>query len=383
MSTAPDSNVPDRKTSSRVARLDKLAMQAFVQRWHYTRSLENVPAELAKVVWLAVKDEQGRLGNPVTCSVMFPFVRSPWRIESLDLSDSGKWIVDSSLKALQYVPTLRDVRLTACRFITDEGLSFAPLLPTLNTLDVSWTQVSDAAVSSHLTRCNASLTSLNLTGCSGLTDRGVSSLLGLVYLRRLSLACTGITDAALDYLTYYTRYPDAGRAGLGVSLLERLELSNTRITDTGVGKLVAIMDEDGKPYGKVFKALEYLALSMTNGVGPAAVRQVQNKYELDTPLPNAQRTLAKSNAVALDARDWVIRFNPTKDRQLPAVAKRSFEQGRVLHYVATYTKEMDAANAALARSGGLPPPPTHPGAPPPDAYDATASADGAKRHRAA
>jgi len=390
MSTTHDDRIPGSGDSaaaapaaarSRVARLDKLAMQAFVQRWHYTRSLDNVPAELAKAVWQAVKDDQARLGNPVTCSVMFPFVRSPWRIEALDLSDSGKWIVDSSLKALQYVATLRDVRLTACRFVTDDGLSFAPLLPTLNTLDVSWTQVSDSGVSSHITRCNASLTSLNLTGCSGLTDRGVASLLGLVYLKRLSLACTAITDAALDYLTYYTRYPDAGKAGLGVSFLERLELSNTRITDTGVGKLVAIMDEEGKPYGKVFKSLEYLALSMTNGVGPAAVRQVQKKYELDTPLPNAQRTLAKSNAVALDARDWVIRFNPTKDRQITA-ARRSWEQSRVLNYVAQYTKEMDAANAALARSGGLPPPPTHPGAPPPDAYDA-AEADGAKRLRSA
>ena len=121
-----------------------------------------------------------------------------------------------------------------------------------------------------------------------------------------------------------------------------------------MGKLVAIMDADGKPYGKVFKRLEYLALSMTNGVGPAAVRQVKLKYELDTPLPNAQRTLAKSNAVALEARDWVIRFNPTKERQLPSVS-RSWEQARVLNYVAQYTKEMDAAaatTAALNRGSG-------------------------------
>ena len=34
----------------------------------------------------------------------------------------------------------------------------------------------------------------------------------------------------------------------GVSDLRWLELSNTRITDTGVGKLVAII-EDGSPYG--------------------------------------------------------------------------------------------------------------------------------------
>ena len=53
------------------------------------------------------------------------------------------------------------------------------------------------------------LTSLNLTGLQAITDRGVSALLPLTSLARLSLACTAITDAALDYLTYYTRCPDA------------------------------------------------------------------------------------------------------------------------------------------------------------------------------
>ena len=91
---------------------------------------------------------------------------------------------------------------------------------------------------------------------------------------------------------------------------------------------MACMDEHGKPYGKVFKALEYLALSMTTGVGPAAIRQVKLKYNLDAPLPNAQRTLARSNAVALGARDWVIRFNPVKDKQLPPPT-RSWEQARM------------------------------------------------------
>ena len=126
-------------------------------------------------------------------------------------------------------------------------------------------------------------------------------LLGLTKLERLSLACTPITDAALDYLTYYTRSPAAGPAHLGLHSLRWLELSSTRLTDTGVGKLVAVTEE-GTPFGRVFKQLEYLALSMTQGVGPPAVRQVLIKYGLDQPLPNAQRTLAKSNAVAHEAR---------------------------------------------------------------------------------
>ena len=112
-----------------------------------------------------------------------------------------------------------------------------------------------------------------------------------------------------------------------------------------MGKLIAIV-EDGVPYGKVFKKLCYLALSMTGGVSPATVGRVKHKYNLDTPLPNAQRTLARSNAVAQQARDWVIRFMPTKERQLPKV-ERLWEQSRALGYVAQYTKELSAANETL------------------------------------
>ena len=97
---------------------------------------------------------------------------------------------------------------------------------------------------------------------------------------------------------------------------------------------------------QVFKELSYLALSMTSGVSPATVGRVKHKYNLDTPLPNAQRTLAKSNAVAQQARDWVIRFMPTKDRQLPKV-ERSWEESRAMGYVAQYTKELAANEATL------------------------------------
>jgi len=345
-----------------VPRLEALCVAEFTRGWQPSKSLAApdgtpIATELAKKVWTALRSELGRQASPVSCAVMYPFVRSSWRIESLDLSDSGKWILDASLGALQYVPTLRDVRLTACRFVSDAGLAFAPQLPQLQTLDVSWTQVGDGAVGSHISRCK-SLTSLNFTGNDAITDRAVASLLGLTGLQRLALCATNITDAGLDYLTYYTRYPDTQKGISGVDGLRWLELSNTRISDTGVGKLVATLDEEGKPYGKVFKALEYLGLSMTSGVGPNAIRQVKMKYAFDTPLPNAQRTLAKSNAVALEAQTWVIRFNPTKDRQLPTPT-RSWEQSRVVSYIAQFTKEMNEAAPILARlNAGLPPQPT-------------------------
>ena len=324
-----------------VPRLLQLAARAICNAWHPGVALPDLPVEPAKLLWAELKAQYARRSEPLPCSAMYPFVRYAWPVEVVDVSDSSKWVTNNSLQALGYVSTLRSLRLTACRFVDDAGLAPLTQLRQLSALDISWTQVSDAGIRESVSKC-ASITSLNLTGLSGLTDQGVASLVAIAGLERLALACTSISDVALDYLTYYTRYPTSGSHGLAG--LRWLELSNTRLTDTGIGKLVAII-EDGKPYGKVFKNLEYLALSMTSGVGPSAVRQVRVQYGFDTPLPNAQRTLAKSNAVALDARDWVIRFMPTKDRQLPSPT-RSWEQSRILNYIAQYTKELAAASQA-------------------------------------
>ncbi|EOD17404.1 hypothetical protein EMIHUDRAFT_451402 [Emiliania huxleyi CCMP1516] len=315
------------------------------------------------------------------CALMFPLVRDVWRASEMDLSDGGRWITDASLGALAYLDGLASLRLTLCRFLTDSGSAQLPRLSGLQALDVSWTELGDRAAG-HLAGCPG-LTSLNLTGLGGLTDRGVASLLPLRRLQRLSLASTSAADAAP---TPARRRSGACSRARGVSDLRWLELSNTRITDTGVGKLVAII-EDGSPYGsgevaghshssrRVFKQLEYLALSMTPGVGPPAVRQVRVKYGFDAPLPNAQRTLAKSNAVALEASNWVLRFRPTKERQLPP-PDRTWEATRLVSYVAAYTREMSAAAAA-----GPPPPPPPPPPQQQQQQQQQQQADAGKRQR--
>mmetsp|Transcript_18612 Transcript_18612/g.37905 ORF Transcript_18612/g.37905 Transcript_18612/m.37905 type:complete len:364 (+) Transcript_18612:167-1258(+) len=338
-------STPSPHATSKPPNLVHLALDALCRNWSSSTNLDGLSADLAKLVWTHVKDHHARQGiTPMPCAAMYPLVRATWQVSALDLSDAGKWLTDTALQALAYLPSLRSVRLTACKFISNDGLAPLAALPQLETLDISWSQVNDAGLKASVARCSR-LTSLNLTGLAEVTDDGVAALLGLTGLRRLALCCTGIGDAALDYLTYYTRFPEAATPGLGLHGLEWLELSNTRLTDVGVGKLIAIV-EDGVPYGKVFKELSYLALSMTSGCSPATVGRVKHKYGLDTPLPNAQRTLAKSNAVAQQARDWVIRFMPQKDRQLPKV-ERSWEESRAVGYVAQYTKELSAQNETL------------------------------------
>ena len=76
--------------------------------------------------------------------------------------------------------------------------------------------------------------------------------------------------------------------------------------------------------------------------------RVRTQYGFDAPLPNAQRTLARSNGVALEAQQWVLRLPPSDAKPLPAPA-RTWEQERATAYVAAYTKEMAAGAEVLER----------------------------------
>ena len=248
-------------------KLVRLALGALCRDWSSSTVLDGLSTDLAKLVWAHVRDHHARQGiTPLPCAAMYPLVRAAWQVEALDVSDAGKWLTDTSLQALAYLPSLRSVRLTACKFVSNDGLAPLAALPHLETLDVSWSQVNDVGLKASVARC-ANLTSLNLTGLAEVTDDGVAALLGLTKLRRLALCCTGIGDAALDYLTYYTRFPEAVAAGLGLHGLEWLELSNTRLTDVGVGKLIAIV-EDGVPYGKVRTELSHIHLLGTPSAPP-------------------------------------------------------------------------------------------------------------------
>ena len=145
-----------------------------------------------------VRRRQKEQERALRCKDIYPFVASCWRIDVLDLSDAARWISDASLGALRSLPSLQSVRLTSCRFVGDAGMSFAPSLPQLHTLDVSWTAVTDAGLTESVSRCGASLTSLNLTGLSAVTDRGTSALLGLGRLERLSLGGKKSSNKTLE-----------------------------------------------------------------------------------------------------------------------------------------------------------------------------------------
>ena len=152
--TDPSQPKPSSSTTTPPS-LPRLAMGALCRAWHPALSLDGLPPELAKQLWTQVKDSHARRGiSPMPCSAMYPFVRYCWQIETLDLSDSGRWLVDTSLQALAYLPSLRSVRLTACKFVSNEGLAPLAALPSVETCDESKEDVRRhsrlAAAAAHL-----------------------------------------------------------------------------------------------------------------------------------------------------------------------------------------------------------------------------------------
>lgn len=213
-----------------VPSLQRQALLVLCRTWHPARSLTALPVELSRLVWDQLKashaQEQQQAATaaggtadaaqavPMPCSVMFPLVRDVWRVRELDLSDAGRWLTDHSLGALAYARGLESVRLTMCRFLTDAGIGQLARCGSLTTVDLSWTELGDAAMP-HLASCRG-LTSLNLTGLPALTDRGVSALLKLTGMRRLALVSrTGGGKVVESHAGRIRRIRRGSRGGTG------------------------------------------------------------------------------------------------------------------------------------------------------------------------
>lgn len=93
-------SAPSPRTTSQPPKLVHLALNALCRNWSSATVLDGLSTDLAKLVWAHVKDHHARQGiTPVPCAAMYPLVRASWQIQTLDLSDAGKWITDTALQA--------------------------------------------------------------------------------------------------------------------------------------------------------------------------------------------------------------------------------------------------------------------------------------------
>lgn len=117
-------------------------------------------------------------------------------LEGLSLAENSK-ISNEGLEHLKTIPhlkklTLRETGVKNAALFALEGMRF------LEYLDVSYTDISDSALSSLCVLPR--LVELRVTGCGKITDAGIAHLQYVKPLRKLELSETSITDKGINYL---------------------------------------------------------------------------------------------------------------------------------------------------------------------------------------
>ena len=126
----------------------------------------------------------------------------------------------------------------------------------LEELDMSYTDIVDTDLYNIVDW--SKLRRVDLSGCRGITDRGVARLADAKGLEKLLLSDTAVTDKTLTYLW-------------GLDSLRELDLSHTRISDSGLAPIISL------------PALETLSLADTSieGAGLSYLRDLDSLRKLD------------------------------------------------------------------------------------------------------
>jgi len=122
-------------------------------------------------------------------------------LSELPVLQSLSWDGLQDADLLLLCPTLRELTLTRCPDITDEGLQFVSSgLPVLRTLRLSPRSRATDTGLQHLS-FSPSLCELEIRGCGWVTDAGIGHLLVMSGLRKLDLRkCTNVSDEARMHL---------------------------------------------------------------------------------------------------------------------------------------------------------------------------------------
>ncbi len=137
-------------------------------------------------------------------------------VREIDLSRNSS--VDDGLASVQGLANLAKLSFRSTK-VSVNGLTALKDLPVLNELSLNASGLTDEhlAAITHL----KTLRWLDVAGNPRLTEKGLASLKAFPHLGNLNLSYDGITDAGLRELT-------------SLQELDSLELTNARITDTGV-----------------------------------------------------------------------------------------------------------------------------------------------------
>ena len=157
---------------------------------------------------------------------------------------TAQLITDNNMVHLQQLPKLYNLRVH--RGIGDAGVAHlaGKNFSTFNMPDSKLTDKGLATIGTF-----TGLSHLVIPSHSGITDAGISKLMGIKFLNILNLTRTNITDASMPFIAQnkhlnklflsYTGITDAAIPTLSNLSLQRLDIQGTAITPAGVAQLKA------------------------------------------------------------------------------------------------------------------------------------------------
>jgi internalin A len=159
-------------------------------------------------------------------------------------------ITDTGLKVVTELTKLRDLRVSFCDHVGDDGLkAILAANHQFERLEIGFSTFTDDGTNGL--EKQADLREFDAHSSKGVGDATLERLAGLTRLERLDMCGTTVTDegmkhiAKLDRLTYLnfnqTKVSDAGLKHLaGLTRLTRLQLDNTGVTDDAIDDLSKI-----------------------------------------------------------------------------------------------------------------------------------------------
>lgn len=132
-------------------------------------------------------------------------------------------------------PGLTSVNISGCVAITERGIAELTRLANLQHLEIPWClKVTDQAMVSL--SCIPNIKTLNLSGCQLIHEQGICALSSLVFLETLNLLNTGYSNPCVSDDVLYCLAPLVNLTSLSIG---GMQLENTRVTDNAMAMISA------------------------------------------------------------------------------------------------------------------------------------------------
>lgn len=192
--------------------------------------------------------------------------------------DLHQEVSDQFLREVRRFPEIREIRLWSNRTITATGFETLVELPKLESLDLTYSRVDDAALQA-IGKCK-SLQKIRLSNTK-ITEKGVQHLVNLPNLLSITMEDTGVVDlrdSQIDKITTLKVLSVSSKQLKAESMAPIVKLTN--LTSLTFGP-TTLKDEDLREVSQLTKLRQFVLLKYYDDLTDETLRMLANLPELE------------------------------------------------------------------------------------------------------